>query len=350
MLSIQGRFFQRVSSALDPRTEDASVVGAIPPHRTNNPPTATAPSHPAHPKRYSSKVNGLLVLDKPSGITSHDVIHRLRRLTGERSIGHLGTLDPLATGVLPVLLGRFTRLAQFFAAAEKTYTGSIRFGFATDTWDADGQTTTAAQPVHFSLDQLLAAAAPLRGDILQMPPIYSAKKISGTPAHQLARQGKPVELQPVPIHVSRFEIDSFADSLATFTISISAGGYIRSLAHDLGQRLGCGAHLASLRRTHAGAFTLHHAHTLASLESLAASSDGAAAIAQLCLHPRTILPEFPAVTADEVTLGRLCNGAQVNLPEFSLASLVKVFSGPNDLVAIARRIAGTLFQPIVVLG
>ncbi len=296
-------------------------------------------------------MNGLLVLDKPSGITSHDVIHRLRRLTGERSIGHLGTLDPLATGVLPVLVGRFTRLAQFFATAEKTYTGSIRFGFATETWDADGTPTTPTQPVRFTLDELLAAAAPLRGDILQMPPVYSAKKIAGTPAHQLARQGKPVTLQPVPIHVSRFTIESFADGLATFTITVSAGGYIRSIAHDLGQRMGCGAHLASLRRTQAGAFTLEHAHTLASLETLTNSAgDGAGSIAALCLHPRTLLPEFPAVTADEVTLGRLRNGAQVNLPEFSLTSLVKVFSGPHDLVAIARRIAGTLFQPIVVLG
>ena len=302
-------------------------------------------------------MNGLLVLDKPSGITSHDVIHRLRRLTGERSIGHLGTLDPLATGVLPVLVGRFTRLAQFFAAAEKTYTGSIRFGFATETWDADGPPTTPAQPVCFTLDELLAAVAPLRGDILQMPPVYSAKKISGKPAHQLAREGKPVELQPVPIHVSRLDIDSFADDVATFTITVSAGGYIRSIAHDLGQHMGCGAHLASLRRTQAGAFTLEHAHTLASLESLAARgnpsaspADGADGIAALCLHPRTLLPDFPAVTADEVTLGRLRNGAQVNLPEFSLAALVKVFSGPQDLVAIARRVAGTLFQPIVVLG
>ncbi len=295
-------------------------------------------------------MNGLLILDKPSGITSHDAIHRLRRLTGERSIGHLGTLDPMATGVLPVLLGRFTRLAQFFSTAEKTYTGSIRFGFATDTFDADGAATTPVLPVTFTRAELLAAATHFCGDILQMPPAYSAKKIAGTPAHQLARQGKSVDLQPVPIHVSRFELDSFADGCASFTITVSAGGYIRSIAHDLGQRLGTGAHLAALRRTQAGAFTLDHAHTLASLEALAAASDSPAALARISLHPRDILPEFPAVTADEVTLGRLRNGAQINLPEFSLASLVKVFNGPHELVAIARRIAGTLFQPIVVLG
>ena len=297
-------------------------------------------------------MNGLLILDKPSGITSHDAIHRLRRLTGERSIGHLGTLDPLATGVLPVLLGRFTRLAQFFAAAEKTYTGTIRFGFATDTWDADGAPTTPAQPAAFTASQLHAAAAHFLGDILQTPPAYSAKKISGTPAHQLARQGKPVDLQPVPIRVPRFVIDSFADDRAAFTITVSAGGYIRSIAHSLGQLLGCGAHLATLRRTQAGAFTLAQSHPLAELESLAAAHPDAApeAIAQLGIHPRLMLPEFPAVTADEFTLGRLRNGAQVNLPEFSLAATVKVFSGPSDLVAIARRIAGTLFQPEIVMG
>ncbi len=307
-------------------------------------------------------MNGLLILDKPSGITSHDAIHRLRRITGERSIGHLGTLDPLATGVLPVLLGRFTRLAQFFAAAEKTYTGSIRFGFATDTWDADGTPTTPAQPIAFTAAQLHAAAASFLGDILQTPPAYSAKKISGTPAHQLARQGKPVELKPVPIRVSHFQIESFAEDRATFTLTVSSGGYIRSIAHSLGQLLGCGAHLATLRRTQAGVFTLTQSHPLAALERLAAenaaspetkdsaSSPAHEAIAQLCIHPRLMLPEFPSVTADEFTLGRLCNGAQVNLPEFTLAPTVKVFRSRDDLVAIAHRIAGTLFQPTIVLG
>ncbi len=295
-------------------------------------------------------MNGLLILDKPSGITSHDVIHRLRRITGERSIGHLGTLDPMATGVLPVLLGRFTRLAQFFSAAEKTYTGSIRFGFATDTWDADGTAVTAEQPVGFTAEELHAAAEHFRGEILQTPPAYSAKKIAGTPAHQLARQGKSVELKPVPVLVSQFTIDSFTGDTASFTITVSAGGYIRSIAHELGQRLGCGAHLATLRRTQAGAFTLDQAYPLATLESLAADHPGGNDLAACCIHPRLMLPEFPAVTADAFTLGRLRNGAQINLPEFSLAPLVKVFSDPRDLVAIARRIAGTLFQPIVVLG
>ena len=145
---------------------------------------------------YSSEVNGLLVIDKPGGMTSHDVVGRLRRITGERSIGHLGTLDPMATGVLPLLLGKFTRLAQYFSSAEKSYAGTIRFGFATDTYDAEGEAhgPDAADPA-LTLEQVRAAASRFHGEMEQMPPPYSAKKIGGKPAYKLAREGKPVELK-----------------------------------------------------------------------------------------------------------------------------------------------------------
>ncbi|MGA7256217.1 MAG: tRNA pseudouridine(55) synthase TruB, partial [Terracidiphilus sp.] len=184
-------------------------------------------------------MNGLIVIDKPSGITSHDVVSRLRRITGEKSIGHLGTLDPLATGVLPLLLGKFTRLAQWFSMAEKSYSGVIRFGFATDTWDADGeplspQTVPQTTP-HLSLDQIRGAATRFQGQLQQMPPPFSAKKIAGTPAYKLARQGKPVELKPAAVTIDSFEILSFAGAEAEFTMRISAGGYVRSVAHELGQ-------------------------------------------------------------------------------------------------------------------
>jgi tRNA pseudouridine55 synthase len=296
-------------------------------------------------------LNGLLVIDKPGGITSHDVVYKLRRITGEKSIGHLGTLDPMATGVLPLMLGKFTRLAQYFSSAEKSYSGSIRFGFATDTYDAEGQpvgpnlsTDPAALP---TLDAVRAAAAHFHGDMDQMPPPFSAKKIAGTPAYKLAREGKPVDLKTAKVHIASFSIDSIDGPTATFTMSISAGGYVRSIAHELGQALGCGAHLSALRRTQAGAFTLAHAHTLADCEALAGSTP---ALEQLCVHPRTLLPEMPSVTADAHVVGRLRNGAQANLPEFSQASLVKVFADQRDLVAIAKRIAGTLFQPVTVMG
>jgi tRNA pseudouridine55 synthase len=296
-------------------------------------------------------VNGLLVIDKPGGFTSHDVVNRLRRITGEQTIGHLGTLDPMATGVLPLLLGKFTRLAQFFSTADKAYSGTIRFGFATDTYDAEGE--AASTPVtpelisEFTLHAIRAAADRFRGDIEQMPPPFSAKKIAGTPAYKLARSGKPVDLKLAKVRIQSFEIDTLEGERASFTMNISAGGYVRSVAHELGQDLGCGAHLSSLRRTRAGAFTLTEAHTLDELQPLAGDT---ASLQMLCIHPRALLPEMPSITADEQTLGKLRNGAQANLPEFSAAPLVKVFANQRDLLVIAQRVAGTLFQPIVVMG
>lgn len=280
-------------------------------------------------------------------MTSHDVVNRLRKITGERSIGHLGTLDPMATGVLPLLVGKFTRLAQYFSSAEKTYTGTIRFGFATDTYDAEGQPIGRAVTPQLTLSQVRASAAHFSGEMEQMPPPYSAKKIAGTPAYKLARAGQPVELKPSRIRISFFEIVDLESTEAGFAMSISAGGYVRSVAHQLGQELGCGAHLGSLRRTQAGVFTLTEAHTLEELEPLAGN---VMALESMCIHPRNLLPEMPAVTGDEMALGRLRNGAQANLPEFSRAALVRVFAGQRELVGLAKRVAGTLFQPVVVLG
>ena len=296
-------------------------------------------------------MNGLLVIDKPAGMTSHDVVSRLRKISGESSIGHLGTLDPMATGVLPLLFGKFTRLAQYFSSAEKSYSGTIRFGFATDTYDAEGQPTGpdcfAEIDTPFTLDRVRGAAGRFHGEIQQMPPQFSAKKVAGTPAYKLARQGKPVELKAVTIHIASFEIVALEGADASFTMSVSAGGYVRSVAHELGQELGCGAHLASLRRTRAGVFTLADVHTLDEVQSLAGNVD---ALEKLCVHPRTLLPEMPAVTGDEQSLGRLRNGAQANLPEYSGAPLVKVFASQRELAGIAKRIAGTLFQPVVVMS
>jgi tRNA pseudouridine55 synthase len=292
-------------------------------------------------------VNGLLVIDKPAGTTSHDVVGVLRRITGERSIGHLGTLDPMATGVLPLLLGKFTRLAQYFSSAEKSYTGTIRFGFATDTYDAEGQPVGPDSKPALTLDQVRAAASRFHGEIEQMPPPFSAKKIAGTPAYKLAREGKPVELKAAMVRINSFEIMTIEGAEACFTMTISAGGYVRAVAHQLGQEMGCGAHLSSLRRTQAGVFTLAEAHSLDELKPLAGDID---ALEALCVHPRSLLPEMPSVTGDAQALGRLRNGAQANLPEFSNAPLVKVFAGQNELVGIAKRVAGTLFQPVLGMG
>ena len=291
-------------------------------------------------------MNGFLIVDKPPAMTSHDVVNRIRRITGERSVGHLGTLDPMATGVLPLLLGRWTRLAQFFGKMDKSYSGSIRFGFSTDTWDSEGKAAGEPQPVSLDLSQLAVLAGTLQGSIQQMPPAYSAKKIDGKSAHALARAGKPVELKAVAIHVARFQITRVAGDTAWFEADVSAGGYIRSLAHELGQLLGCGAHLASLRRTAAGSFTLSQAITLEDLAEAAAANT----LGQHLPHPRTILPALPATTVDAVAAGRIRNGSAVNLNDFSNCELVKIFEGRDILVGVGKRIAGTLFQPVAVIG
>src|SRR5271170_433749 len=290
-------------------------------------------------------MNGLLVLDKPSGMTSHDVVAIVRRATGEKSIGHLGTLDPMATGVLPLLLGKYTRLAQFFGQAEKHYTGHIRFGFATDSFDADGTPTVETRPLTQSLEQLRVLGRRFQGELDQLPPIFSAKKINGVAAHKLARAGAEVAVKPARITIHSFELTSLEGDTAAFAMSVSAGGYVRSVAHELGQLAQCGAHLSSLRRTAAGAFTLKQSITIDQLKN---SSE--AELEALLPHPRTLLPEMPSVTVDEQMAGRLRNGMQVNLPEFSGAPLVKVFTSPVELLGIVKRIAGTLMQPIVVVG
>jgi tRNA pseudouridine55 synthase len=291
-------------------------------------------------------VNGLLVIDKPSAMTSHDVVSRVRRATGESMIGHLGTLDPMATGVLPMLLGRYTRLAQFFGPLPKTYTGAIRFGFATDTYDAEGVPATAENGRLPSNAEIQTAAELFRGELEQTPPPFSAKKVDGQRAYKAARRGENVVLKPVPVRIDEFVLGEREGEYAQFTMRISSGGYVRSVAHDLGKVLGCGAHLARLRRVAAGPFTLDQALTIEEVCAQAA----AGALEQRLPHPRTLLPDLPATTADLWVAGRLRNGNAVNLPEYSGAPLAKVFAGQRDLVAIVRRVAGTLFQPIVVLG
>ncbi len=325
-------------------------------------------------------MNGVIIVDKPAGWTSHDVVSRMRRILGERSIGHLGTLDPLATGVLPLVTGNLTRLAQFYTASKKSYEGVIRFGFATDTYDADGTALGEAVPVAPALDELQMLAARFRGVIQQTPPPFSAKKIQGVPAYRMARKRQEVVLQPVEVEIEEFELLSVDAGRAHFRAHVSSGTYMRSIAHEMGQHLGCGAHLESLRRTAAAEFEIAQAHTLEEIEAQSkpchsdrsfpfpkgkgngAESPPRASEARrgepavtahengtsLFVHPRQLLPQFPAVTADEPTVARIFTGRSVNLPELSRSRHVKVFRGQSDLIAIATRIAGTLFHPKIV--
>ncbi len=291
-------------------------------------------------------MNGVVVIDKPPGLTSHDVVNRVRRILGQRSVGHLGTLDPSATGVLPIVLGNLTRLAQFYAHSEKSYEGVIRFGFATDTYDADGEPITPQQKVHVNGAEVRALAAQFQGIIKQMPPPFSAKKIAGVPAYKLARKNKEVTLTPVQVEIKEFEILDTAADQAGFRARVASGTYIRSVAHEMGQKLGCGAHLASLRRTAVAEFALEDAHTLEALET--AMQQGIAE--SLFVHPRKLVPQFPSVTATDESAALIRSGRAVNLPEMSRAAQVKVFYGQRDLIAIATRIAGTLFHASIVFS
>jgi tRNA pseudouridine55 synthase len=290
-------------------------------------------------------MNGVLIIDKPAGLTSHDVVSRVRRLLQQRAVGHLGTLDPIATGVLPLVLGSMTRLAQFYLASEKCYEGVIRFGFATDTYDSEGEPVGEAQPVSISLEQAREFANKFHGAIEQMPPPFSAKKIQGVPAYKLARKKKEVALKPVHVEVREFEITSLTDDRAHFRARVASGTYMRAIAHDMGKLAGCGAHLESLRRTAVAEFEISDAHTFDNLERAAHNGE----VEPLLVHPRKLLPFLPSVTATDEIASRIRHGRPVNLPELSRAREVKVFYGQSDLIAISTRIAGSLFHPRIVL-
>ena len=289
--------------------------------------------------------NGVIVVDKPQGWTSHDVVARCRKLLGERSIGHLGTLDPMATGVLPLVTGKMTRLSQFYSSSQKRYEGTIRLGVATDTYDADGDVVGNEQQIQVSLEELQAHTRSFVGPILQTPPPFSAKKIQGVPAYKLARRNQPVELKAVEVEVFEFDVRELRADEFDFSCHVSSGTYVRSLAHDLGQRLGCGAHLGSLRRTATAEFDIAQAHTLEEIRQFAAEGR----VDELLVHPRKMLPEIPSVTADQEAVARIRTGRSVNLPEMSRSKWVKVFADQTDLICLASRVAGTLFHPKVVL-
>jgi tRNA pseudouridine55 synthase len=289
-------------------------------------------------------MNGVLIIDKASGMTSHDVVNRVRRILHERSVGHLGTLDPMATGVLPLVVGCFTRLAQFYTEAEKAYEGTIRFGFATDTYDAEGEPTGPPVPVALNRPEIESLAGNFRGVIEQTPPPFSAKKIHGVPAYKLARKDKDVILHPVQVEIKEFEIISVEADRVRFHARVASGTYMRSVAHEMGVRLGCGAHLEQLRRTVVAEFTIDDALTLDQLEMRAAAGQ------DFFVHPRKLLPQIPCVTADDANAARIRSGRPVNLPELSRARQVKVFCGQSELIAIATRVAGTLFHAKLVLS
>ncbi len=247
-------------------------------------------------------MDGVLLIDKPSGPTSHDVVARLRRTAGERAIGHTGTLDPLATGVMVLVLGRATRLAAFLSSGDKTYEAVIRLGLATDTDDAQGRQVGAAASSLPDDVELASALGAFRGTFDQVPPAHSAKKVAGEKAYELARRDRPVILKPVPVTVRLLEVLHRDGDRLAVRVSATAGFYVRALARDLGRRLGCGAHLEELRRTRSGGFDLSRAMPLATAERLGSG------LADALIPAADALPDLPAVEVNESGLSRVSHG------------------------------------------
>ncbi len=311
-------------------------------------------------------IDGALVIDKPRGKTSHDAVEAVRRMLGFRQVGHLGTLDPLATGVLVLLLGRATRLAQFYGGRRKRYTGAIRFGFATDTYDADGSPLGPDNPPELAREELEPLVAQFLGRFPQVPPPFSAKKIRGQRAHELARKKRPVELKPVEVEVYEFRLIGIEGPVARFVIECGAGTYIRSLAHELGQKQGSGAHLAEIVRTAVGEFTLDQAIALGELEEAVRNCK----VADWVIPLEGLLADLPRVTVLPIIERRVRHGArfnvqvahvqpgqvvtaqgapaQLNSGDWKPACL-RVFNQQEKLIAIARAVVPRTYQPVVVL-
>ena len=293
-------------------------------------------------------MDGILVIDKPEGITSHDVVNRIRQITAQKRVGHLGTLDPIATGVLPVAVGRATRLAQFFLHRDKVYEAVIRFGFATDTYDRAGEQVGEAKQVTLDAADLERRMGGYVGEIEQTPPPVSAKKVHGVAAYKLARRNIPVELAPVRVRVEEFALLGVEGDRARVRVQCSAGMYLRALAHDLGREMQVGAHVESLRRLRAGEFSLEMARTLDQLQALAEEKR----LEEAVVPTEQLLPEAPAECVDEITAGHILHGRDFRVSPFRVrqgARLVKALDSGGRLLAIGEIRLPNLYHPIVVL-
>jgi tRNA pseudouridine55 synthase len=293
-------------------------------------------------------MNGVIVVDKPAGWTSHDVVNKMRRIAGTKKVGHLGTLDPAATGVLPLLLNRATRLAQFFSHNEKVYEGVIRFGWSTDTYDAEGEPTSPQTEVSIERARLEEVLDASRGVIQQTPPPVSAKKIDGRPAYELVRKNIPVEMKPVQVTVFALDVLWLEGAEAGVRVHCASGTYLRSIAHDAGIALGCGAHLKSLRRLQSGPFRIDCARTLDELTQLGAENR----LQEALIPAMQLLPEFPTEIVDQITEGQIRQGRNFRVSPFRArdgVKLVKAVSRSGQLIAIGQAVLPNLYHPILVL-
>ncbi len=292
--------------------------------------------------------DGVIVVDKPEQWTSHDVVSKMRGIAGTRRVGHLGTLDPIATGVLPLMIGQATRLARFWDGSEKEYEAVVRFGFATSTYDRAGEPCGPDTAPNITADQIEACLAPMRGEIEQTPPPVSAKKINGVPAYKLARKNIAVDLAPVPVSIYELSLLGVEGTQARLRVRCSAGTYVRSIAHQLGLSLGCGAHIDSLVRTRSGPFRIAQASTLEQLQGL--KNEGR--LAEALVATQDLLPEFPAVFVDDVAVTHIRQGRDFHVSPFRVntgAPHVKAIGPDGRLVAIGRIAMPNVYHPMVVL-
>ena len=282
-------------------------------------------------------MNGIIIIDKPEKFTSHDVVARLRRILNTKKIGHTGTLDPFATGVLVMLVGKATRLAQFLDKDEKTYEAIIRFGFETDTGDRTGNPKVEVIKTDVKREEIEAVLPEFSGDIEQVPPMYSAKKVKGKKLYELARKGIEIERKPVAVRISELQILDDTKLIEEQEISIkvacSAGTYIRSLAEDIGRRIDAPCHLAELRRIKAGNFEISRAVSIEELEEIVQAEE----LSEILVSMNEAVLHMPLKTLSEIEVKRISNGMKVDA-SFDGVSVqnIRLIDADQNLVAIGK--------------
>jgi len=306
-------------------------------------------------------MDGLILVDKPQNFTSHDIVLKIRNILNIKKVGHCGTLDPLATGLMLLALGKATRLFPFLSNTDKVYEGRIKLGFSTDTYDSAGKPTSPEEKKYPARDNLLKAMKKFEGEIQQVPPPYSAKKYKGKPLYALAREKKEFELRPSKVFIHSFQLIKYNPPLFKFKVKCSSGTYIRSLAHDIGQDLGCGAHLSELTRKDVGNFNIKKSHTIAEIKELADEGK----IDEFLIPFESLLPEFPKIILNErgsilAKNGNLIspeNIQKIILDESSSADispegekLFRMFSLGGKFLALAKEVPEKkCFHPFLVI-
>jgi tRNA pseudouridine55 synthase len=307
-------------------------------------------------------MDGIVLVDKPQQYTSHDVASAIKKILTAKKVGHFGTLDPLATGLLVVAVGKATKFFPFFSKAEKVYKGRIRLGFSTDTYDSSGKPVSEEKKKYPKKENLLKSMKKYEGEFEQIPPAYSAKKYRGRPLYALVRRKKEFELKPIQVFIRYFRLTDYSPPFLEFEVHCSSGTYIRSLAHDLGQSLGCGAHLIELTRTASGDFQLKESHTLEKIKELAEKGK----FDEFLIPLERLLAEFPKIVLDERGTALARNGNMVFLENISRTTdadrafsrpsqwtetFFRMFSPDEKLIAIARRVPDKNgFQPFLVIN